>query len=223
MGSLQQAHDVCSVYGAPYAKKGTSVCRSLCGSHTQKRENALYPRHPHPDTNTSYFHHDWTAYSASANISGPLYYINRGSTSDFEYLLSLNISLNGSIGLLRAGGASRIVRAHQYGLLGIIVWNDVYPNQTQVYPYGPYVPKSGFQLGSVKASPCPGNLSPETLKAQCGLDTDEEWEDVFPSQKVRHRACVLFARALCGGCRLRVRTKRGVVPWCSETRGQIAG
>ncbi len=163
----------------------------LCTVHTLATALSCFvrstPSHSaHAETNTSYRFYDWSAYSISGDVSGRIYYVNTGSISDFEYLLSLsNVNLTGAIGLFRSGQSTsaRIINAYNYGLKAVISWNDIYPNQTQVYPYGPYVPKSGYRLGAIRTLPCAGNLSPERLIDRCGLNLTQT-EDVFPSIKV---------------------------------------
>ncbi len=188
---------------APHQKFTTFTRKAACISPQDTKQTSplclcyvpstpLYGPHPninrHTDTNTTYRFHDWSAYSSSGNITGLLYYLNHGTLQDFQFAISSspNISLNNSIGLFRSGGISnpsKIVNAHKYGLKGVLIFDDIYPNQSEVYPNGPYLPKSGYMLGFVKNVPCIGNPSPERLDIQCGLNASQA-EDVFPSLEV---------------------------------------
>lgn len=105
------------------------------------------------DEQTPVFH----GHSKSGNVTGHLVYANYGSRADFEMLADRQISLNGSIALVRHYGtqsdrALKIKAAELAGAAGCIIYSD--PAQDgfvkgPAYPDGRYMPSDGVQRGGV--------------------------------------------------------------------------
>ncbi|KAI8346163.1 hypothetical protein BD560DRAFT_12566 [Blakeslea trispora] len=68
------------------------------------------------------------AYSADGNVTGPVVYVNYGRLEDFVWISSQpNITLKGSIALMRHGqvpGSIKIHHAEQFGCIGALVYTD---------------------------------------------------------------------------------------------------
>ncbi|OCT84005.1 aminopeptidase NAALADL1 [Xenopus laevis] len=99
----------------------------------------------------------YAAYAPSGNPKGKLVYANQGKLSDFQYLADQSITLNGTIAIVRYGGAGRAAKAingAKFGVVGIIVYtdpkdiNDGLAERNQTYPYSWYMPESGVERGS---------------------------------------------------------------------------
>ncbi|CDH55564.1 glutamate [Lichtheimia corymbifera JMRC:FSU:9682] len=103
-------------------------------------------------------------YSKNGTARGPVVYANYGRVEDFQYLVDQGIELNGTIALVRYGGAVRglkIRAAAQFGCVGTLIYSDPlddgpidkegYPhvNPAKSYPEGPWRPESSVQRGSV--------------------------------------------------------------------------
>ncbi|XP_034261698.2 aminopeptidase NAALADL1 [Pantherophis guttatus] len=52
----------------------------------------------------------YAAFGPPGTAEGKLVYANQGKTSDYEFLLSQNIELNGTIAITRYGGAGRVAK-----------------------------------------------------------------------------------------------------------------
>ncbi|KAI9316345.1 hypothetical protein BX666DRAFT_2019438 [Dichotomocladium elegans] len=104
-------------------------------------------------------------YSKNGTAFGPVVYANYGRVEDFEYLVSQGVHLNGTIALMRYGGAFRglkIRAAEQYGCIGALVYSDPlddgpigkegfpHMNPPKPYPEGPWRSPSSVQRGSVQ-------------------------------------------------------------------------
>jgi len=146
-----------------------------------------------PDTDTEVASHVWSAYSANGTVSGRVVYINFGRRRDYRLLIddsnfssiTSNASFSGKIGLVRFGGgmgrATKVQLAQEFGLIGLLMFSDPEQyalNQSAVYPFGPWLPPSGVQRGSVKFASCPGNPTLARLQSLCGLDS---LADAMPS------------------------------------------
>uniref|UniRef100_A0A6I8QDE4 Aminopeptidase NAALADL1 n=1 Tax=Xenopus tropicalis TaxID=8364 RepID=A0A6I8QDE4_XENTR len=99
----------------------------------------------------------YAAYAPSGNPQGRLVYANQGKLSDFQYLADNSITLNGTIAIVRYGGAGRsakAINAARFGVVGIIVYtdpkdiNDGQAQQSQTYPNSWYMPQSGVERGA---------------------------------------------------------------------------
>lgn len=105
------------------------------------------------DERTQVFH----GHSKSGNVTGNLVYANYGTHDDFKLLANRDISLNGTIALVRHFGAEsdaapKVKAAELAGAAGCIVYSD--PGQDgsvkgQAYPDGRYMPDDGVQRGGV--------------------------------------------------------------------------
>ena len=101
----------------------------------------------------------YNAYSIDGDVTGTLVYVNYGTTSDYEQLERLGISVKGCIVIARYGASWRGIKpklAAEHGAIGCIIYcdprEDGYYNG-DVFPEGPYRPKDGVQRGSVMDMP----------------------------------------------------------------------
>ncbi|KAG2222611.1 hypothetical protein INT45_008730 [Circinella minor] len=102
-------------------------------------------------------------YSKNGTALGPVVYANYGRVEDFQYLANQGIQLNGTIALMRYGGAFRglkIRAAEQFGCIGALIYSDPiddgpigkenHDNPAKAYPEGPWRSPSSVQRGSVQ-------------------------------------------------------------------------
>ncbi|KAI5787659.1 glutamate carboxypeptidase [Peziza echinospora] len=99
-------------------------------------------------------------YSASGNVTGPLVFANYGTFTDYDTLLAHNITIKGSIIIVKYGGVFRglkVKRAQELGALGVIIYSDpgddfgITPeNGYEEYPVGPARNSGSVQRGSVQ-------------------------------------------------------------------------
>ncbi len=107
-----------------------------------------------PDTDVPEAALPWNAYSPSAEVVGPVVYVNRGNAEDYEKLARMGVDVRGKIALARYFGGYRggkALEAEKRGLLAILVYSDPIDDgwfQGPVYPEGPWGPPSHFQRGS---------------------------------------------------------------------------
>ncbi|OLL24274.1 putative glutamate carboxypeptidase [Neolecta irregularis DAH-3] len=122
--------------------------------------SSLSPVYP---SNGLVFH----GHSKAGNVFGHLIYANYGSREDFEYLVAGNISVNGSIVLVRNGEsrssqASKVKAAQEAGAVGCIIYFD--PADTgflkgDIYPDGIWGDQYSVERGSVSlTSHAPGDV-----------------------------------------------------------------
>ncbi|RCI03914.1 hypothetical protein CU098_007835 [Rhizopus stolonifer] len=67
------------------------------------------------------------AFSASGNVTGPVVFVNYGLLEDFEWFNQNNLTLNGSIALVRHGkipASLKIKHAEKYNCIGLLVYTD---------------------------------------------------------------------------------------------------
>ncbi len=97
--------------------------------------------------------------SPSGDVTGQVVYANYGSLADFQQLAKLGVSVKGKIVLVRYGSNFRGVKvyiAQQYGAKGVLIYSDPADDgyfRGDVYPKGPFRPKSAVQRGSVQFLP----------------------------------------------------------------------
>eukprot|EP01113_Clastostelium_recurvatum_P031897 TRINITY_DN4033_c0_g2_i2.p1 TRINITY_DN4033_c0_g2~~TRINITY_DN4033_c0_g2_i2.p1 ORF type:complete len:736 (-),score=140.11 TRINITY_DN4033_c0_g2_i2:65-2272(-) len=108
----------------------------------------------------------FNGYTPSGNVTAELVYVNYGTESDFEYLVSpeVGISLEGKLLLARYGRVHRGIKAmlaQEYGAVGLLIYSDPADDgftKGATYPNGPWRPQQGVQRGSVGfSSICPGD------------------------------------------------------------------
>jgi hypothetical protein len=99
----------------------------------------------------------WHGHSKSGEAEGSLVYANTGSEEDFDYLRGQDISLNGTIALIRNSGAGgnialKVRAAEQAGCVGALLYSDPSDDgfvKGDVWPEGPWRPDDSVQRGRV--------------------------------------------------------------------------
>jgi hypothetical protein len=69
----------------------------------------------------------WNAYARAGTAEGTLVYANYGTILDFDTLDKMNISLNGTIVLVRYGylwRGAKVYEAERRGAVGVIIYSD---------------------------------------------------------------------------------------------------
>src|SRR5271155_1692911 len=97
----------------------------------------------------------FNAYSPSAEVTGPVVYVNYGMPEDYRALDSLGVSVEGKIALTRYGHGYRGIKtklAEEHKALGLVLYSDPQDDGYMAgdsFPHGPWRPMSGIQRGSV--------------------------------------------------------------------------
>lgn len=116
----------------------------------------LGPGEDHPDVFPNF-----NAYSAPGEVQADVVYAYLGREEDFDYLQSQNISLNGSIIIIRYGDifrANQVLHAETRGAAGVILYSDpvsVCPEgctANLTYPNTVYNPPEAVQFGTTYLS-----------------------------------------------------------------------
>ncbi|XP_063864716.1 N-acetylated-alpha-linked acidic dipeptidase 2-like isoform X3 [Scylla paramamosain] len=119
---------------------------------SQGRQTPLWPGEDHPGVLPSF-----NAYSARGLVQGPVVYAFLGRDEDFRYLDDHNVSVSGSIVLVRYGDVFRgnqVLEAEKRGAGGVLLFLDPgtvspegsYDNDT--YPNTVFAPPHAAQLGT---------------------------------------------------------------------------
>jgi N-acetylated-alpha-linked acidic dipeptidase len=101
----------------------------------------------------------YNAYSADADVTAELVFVNYGIPSDYDELERMGIDVKGKIVLTKYGGSWRGIKpkvAYEHGAVGCIIYSDPEEDgyaQGDVYPEGSFRPKAGVQRGSVMDMP----------------------------------------------------------------------
>ncbi|KAI8388701.1 uncharacterized protein BYT42DRAFT_244010 [Radiomyces spectabilis] len=107
------------------------------------------------------------AYSGSGNVTAPVVYVNYGQKSDFEFLLSQGIPVQGTIALMRAGVVShglKVRLAETYQCVGALIYTDPLDDgpinkfkdddlPDASYPKGPWRSASSVERSTVQFTP----------------------------------------------------------------------
>jgi N-acetylated-alpha-linked acidic dipeptidase len=124
--------------------------------HTFSLMEPADPRDPdtaHPELGPAY-----VAYSASADVTAPVVYVNYGLPADYEKLAAAGIDVRGRIVLARYGRSHRAVKvytAQQAGAVGIILYSDPADDgfaRGLVWPEGLWRSHDLIQRGNAKFS-----------------------------------------------------------------------
>uniref|UniRef100_A0A672FV90 Glutamate carboxypeptidase 2 n=1 Tax=Salarias fasciatus TaxID=181472 RepID=A0A672FV90_SALFA len=97
----------------------------------------------------------YNAFSAKGHPEGDLVYVNYGRTEDFFHLKKMNVSVTGTIVIMRYGKifrGNKVKNAQSAGAVGIILFSDpsdYSANGTKAYPDGWNLPSGGVQRGNV--------------------------------------------------------------------------
>ncbi|XP_064600785.1 uncharacterized protein LOC135466961 [Liolophura sinensis] len=98
----------------------------------------------------------FNAYSPKADVEGDLIYVNYARVEDFNYLLSINVTVSGKIVISRYGKIFRgdkVNIATRYGATGVILYSDpkdyTWGTDPKVYPEDWWLPDTGVQRGSI--------------------------------------------------------------------------
>ncbi|XP_076855102.1 aminopeptidase NAALADL1 [Brachyhypopomus gauderio] len=120
----------------------------------QDKEKAYLLKQDDPEVVQPY-----AAYGPAGHVEGKLVYANQGKVSDYE-TLNATLSLNGTIAIVRYGGAGRAdkaINAAPFGVVGVLVYTDPYDindglmsDENETYPHSWYLPPSGVERGSYK-------------------------------------------------------------------------
>jgi N-acetylated-alpha-linked acidic dipeptidase len=111
-----------------------------------------------PDTAQAGLTPGFIAYSASANVRGPLVYVNYGLPADYEALESAGVSPRGAVVVARYGRVHRAVKVHTAetrGAVGILIYSDPADDgyaQGDTWPDGAWRAPSFLQRGNAKYS-----------------------------------------------------------------------
>ncbi|KAI8062159.1 hypothetical protein BC940DRAFT_244639 [Gongronella butleri] len=104
-------------------------------------------------------------YSKNGTAQGRVIYANYGTLADFQYLVDQGVEVNGTIALVRYGGAFRGLKvraAEKFGCVGTLIFSDPlddgplnkegfpFINEPKSYPEGPWRSESSAQRGSVQ-------------------------------------------------------------------------
>jgi N-acetylated-alpha-linked acidic dipeptidase len=101
----------------------------------------------------------YNAYSIDGDVTAPLVYVNYGIPEDYEELERLGVSVEGAIAIARYGRSWRGIKpkvAAQHGAVGCLIYSDPADDgyvQGEVFPEGPFRPRTGVQRGSVADGP----------------------------------------------------------------------
>jgi len=148
----------------------------------------------------------WLGYSADGNVTAELVYVNYGSTSDYDMLEELGISVKDRIVIARYGSINRgtkVMEAELHGAKGIIIYSDPYDDgyfKGDVYPKGPWRPAKGAQRGSSKnGALCPGDASKEHIEYCMENSTSDIGVlNSIPALPISYEDAEPFLRALGG-------------------------
>jgi N-acetylated-alpha-linked acidic dipeptidase len=106
----------------------------------------------------------YVAYSADGDVTAELVFVNRGIPADYEELERMGVDVRGKIVLAKYGGSWRGIKpkvAAEHGAVGCLIYSDPEDDgyaRGDVYPEGPFRPRSGVQRGSVMDMPvAPGD------------------------------------------------------------------
>ncbi len=101
-------------------------------------------------------------YSGQGDVVAAVVYANYGTRDDFTALSAFGIDVQGKVALIRYGGSfrgSKVRNAVRAGAAAVLLYSDPQEDgffRGDVYPSGPFRPRSGIQRGSVKIGP-PGD------------------------------------------------------------------
>lgn len=98
------------------------------------------------------------AYSGIGTATGKLVYANYGRQEDFQHLDALNVTVNGSIVIMRLGKSHRgdkVRWAEERGAIGALLYPDPaeYVSNFKLYPEGLGLPGNAVVYGSLKTYP----------------------------------------------------------------------
>jgi N-acetylated-alpha-linked acidic dipeptidase len=111
-----------------------------------------------PDTSSPELGPGFVAYSASADVTGEVVYVNYGLPADYEALRRIGIDVRGKIALARYARSHRAVKVHtaeQAGARGILIYSDPADDgavKGEVWPNGPWRSAWMLQRGNAKYS-----------------------------------------------------------------------
>uniref|UniRef100_A0A452IDG9 Transferrin receptor protein 1 n=1 Tax=Gopherus agassizii TaxID=38772 RepID=A0A452IDG9_9SAUR len=151
----------------------------------------------------------YVAYSAKAMATGKLVYANYGRTEDFQELNKMNIPINGSVVLVRAGKisfAEKVANAEGLNAVGVLIYPDPadYKLHSEVLfghahlgtgdPFTPGFPSFNHtQFPPAKSSGLPGipvqtitsNAAADLFRKMNGEVTPKEWTGSLSVYKMR--------------------------------------
>ena len=132
--------------------------------HVAPLSEAVLPEDPTSDT--WWRNNTFNAYSASGTVVAPLVYANFGLPEDFAALAAANVTVTGSIVIVRYGKCFRgnkALNAQRAGALAAVLYSDPHEDgfaKGATFPDGPWRPRTSVQRGSIQyLSTCPGDPS----------------------------------------------------------------
>ncbi|KAM9446861.1 aminopeptidase NAALADL1 [Clarias gariepinus] len=125
--------------------------------YIREKEKMYFPEQDDPEVVQPY-----AAYGPAGHAKGKLVYANQGKVSDYEFLNQTLGDLNGTIAIVRYGGAGRAdkgINAAPFGVIGVLVYTDPFDindgmmsDENETYPHSWYLPPSGVERGSYKTN-----------------------------------------------------------------------
>lgn len=97
----------------------------------------------------------FNGYSPSADLTAEVVYANYGQPEDFDALAAMGVDVKGKLVIARYGETFRGVKAlvaQEHGAAGLILYSDPMDDgyfKGDVYPKGPYRPRTAVQRGDV--------------------------------------------------------------------------
>ena len=97
----------------------------------------------------------YNAYSPSGTVEAEVVYAYYGREEDFDWLASKGVDVEGKVCLIRYGKVFRGLKvraAQEHGAVGVLLYSEPDDDgyrKGDVYPKGPYRPRTGVQRGSI--------------------------------------------------------------------------
>ncbi|KAJ5608838.1 hypothetical protein N7528_009405 [Penicillium herquei] len=162
------------------------------------------------------------AYSASGNVNARFVYVNFGTYEDFKKLSSAGVLLEGTIAIAKYGRIAcglKIKAAQEFGIVGVVVYNDpqddgevTEDNGYKVYPNGPARNPSAIQRDNARflsthtcfiaseENVLPGDPTTPEYAAKPGCERQEARDSMptIPSLPISYKEVLPFLKALNG-------------------------
>lgn len=146
----------------------------------------------------------YLAYSPNKSAQGKLVFANYGRKEDFDYLVSQNISLNGSIIIMKMGKihqSNKVKFAEENDAAGVLLYPDPadYVNNMTTYPDGLGLPGDSVIRGSLNSIPGnPQSSIQGTSKKASRLETWKLQLPEIPVQPISYNNALKFMSKMAG-------------------------